>query len=55
MDSPLSIRIPPNVFQPSYCGGNMAPKAIVIEVSPIIHQLQLVSPRPKTKAEFSQN
>ncbi len=51
MDSPLSIRIPPNVFQASCCGGNMAPKAVIIQVSPIIHQLQIVAPRPKKKRD----
>lgn len=48
MELPLTIKIPPNVFNPSPCGGDMAPKPFVIPVSPIF-ELQVVAPRPKKK------
>lgn len=51
MESSLTIRIPPNNFQPSYCGGDMAPKAVVLQVYPAVHQLQIVVPRPKKKTD----
>jgi len=49
MELPLIIRIPPNVFTPSPCGGDMAPKPFVIPVSPIF-ELQVVAPRQKKKS-----
>jgi hypothetical protein len=51
MESPLTIRIPPNNFQPSYCGGNMAPKEVIIQVYPAVHQLQIVVPRSRKKTD----